>query len=238
MASHFIRLYLLVVLAIAAVSWAQERLWLAYSNQNNAADASLAALFGVVENELRAAQLEQRGAMLARLADESKLGMELLARNEITGDETLAKLDRGEIAFMEAGGNESWLMQQIDAQTVLALQYRETERTRGPLEWALALLLYSVIALAVMLWVWPLTRDLRRLESATASFGNRNWLFRADIGKRSQVYPLAETFRKMAARIDGLIASHKDLSNAISHEIKTPLARMQFEIEAAEQAGN
>src|SRR5882724_444242 len=166
MASHFIRLYLLVVLAIAAVSWAQERLWLAYSNQNNAADASLAALFGVVENELRAAQLEQRGAMLARLADESKLGMELLARNEITGDETLAKLDRGEIAFMEAGGNESWLMQQIDAQTVLALQYRETERTRGPLEWALALLLYAVIALAVMLWVWPLTRDLRRLEIA------------------------------------------------------------------------
>jgi len=38
------------------------------------------------------------------------------------------------------------------AQTVLALQYRETERTRGPLEWALALLLYAVIALAVMLW--------------------------------------------------------------------------------------
>jgi two-component system, OmpR family, sensor kinase len=39
----------------------------------------------------------------------------------------------------------------------------------------------------------------------------------------------------MAARIDGLIASHKDMSNAVSHEIKTPLARMQFEIELAQQ---
>jgi two-component system OmpR family sensor kinase len=37
----------------------------------------------------------------------------------------------------------------------------------------------------------------------------------------------------MAARIDGLIASHKDMSNAVSHEIRTPLSRMQFEIELA-----
>src|SRR5262249_57222951 len=50
--------------------------------------------------------------------------------------------------------------------------------------------------------------------------------------------PLAETFRRMAARIDGLIASHKDMSNAVSHEIKTPLSRMQFEIELAQQADN
>jgi two-component system OmpR family sensor kinase len=40
----------------------------------------------------------------------------------------------------------------------------------------------------------------------------------------------------MAARIDGLIASHKDMSNAVSHEIRTPLSRMQFEIELAQQA--
>jgi two-component system OmpR family sensor kinase len=40
----------------------------------------------------------------------------------------------------------------------------------------------------------------------------------------------------MAARIDGLIASHKDMSSAVSHEIKTPLSRMQFEIELAQRA--
>jgi two-component system OmpR family sensor kinase len=42
----------------------------------------------------------------------------------------------------------------------------------------------------------------------------------------------------MAARIDGLIESHKDMSNAVSHEIKTPLARMKFEIELAQQTDN
>jgi two-component system OmpR family sensor kinase len=87
-----------------------------------------------------------------------------------------------------------------------------------------------------MIWIWPLTRDLRSLEKAAAQYGNRNWRFTARIKPHSQIYPLAETFRKMAARIDGLIASHKDMSNAVSHEIKTPLSRMQFEIELAQQA--
>jgi signal transduction histidine kinase len=81
-----------------------------------------------------------------------------------------------------------------------------------------------------------LTRDLRTLEKAAAQYGNRNWQFAAPIKQHSQIYPLAQTFRKMAARIDGLIASHQDMSNAVSHEIKTPLSRMQFEIELARSA--
>jgi two-component system, OmpR family, sensor kinase len=90
----------------------------------------------------------------------------------------------------------------------------------------------------MMIWIWPLTRDLRALEKAAAQFGDRNWRFDSDIKPHSQIYHLATTFRAMAARIDGLIASHKDMSNAVSHEIKTPLARMQFEIELANQADN
>ena len=81
-------------------------------------------------------------------------------------------------------------------------------------------------------------RDLRALERSTVRFGDRNWSFDAPIAQRSPVYPLAEAFRRMAARIDGLIGSHKDMSNALSHEIKTPLARMRFEIELARDAAD
>jgi two-component system OmpR family sensor kinase len=98
------------------------------------------------------------------------------------------------------------------------------------------LLFYAVIALVIMIWIWPLRRDLRTLEKAAAGYGNKNWAFDAAINPRSQIHSLAQSFRKMAARIDGLIASHRDMSNAVSHEIKTPLARMQFEIELAQQA--
>lgn len=88
--------------------------------------------------------------------------------------------------------------------------------------------LYAAIALVIILWLWPLACNLER---STTTFGDRNWRFDTRAGPCLQIYPLAEAFRRRAARIDRLIASHKDISNALSHEIKTPLPHMRFEIE-------
>jgi two-component system OmpR family sensor kinase len=137
---------------------------------------------------------------------------------------------------MESSNHQSWTLKQVDANHVLALKSFWPRPERGLLEWALTAAFYAAIALVIMIWIWPLRRDLRILERAAAGFGDGNWLFEANIRPHSQIHPLAETFRKMARRIDGLIVSHKDMSNAVSHEIKTPLARMQFEIELAQQA--
>ena len=137
---------------------------------------------------------------------------------------------------MRSSAGDSWVLKRIDADHVLALKSRESQGRRGPLEWGFTIVFYALIALALMFWIWPLTRDLRELENAAAQYGNRNWRFAARIKPHSQIYRLAETFRRMAARIDGLIASHKDMSNAVSHEIKTPLSRMQFEIELAQNS--
>jgi signal transduction histidine kinase len=162
--------------------------------------------------------------------------MEVFATGEIAGRDTLERLNRGENAYMRSSSGDSWVLKRIDGDHVLALKSPEPVGQRGPLEWGLTILFYAVIALVLMFWIWPLTRDLRALEKAAAQYGNRNWRFAAGIKSHSQIYPLAETFRRMAARIDGLIASHKDMSNAVSHEIKTPLSRMQFEIELARHA--
>src|SRR5207248_6883368 len=134
---------------------------------------------------------------------------------------------RGENAYMRSSTGYYWVLKRIDADHVLALKSPEPASQKGPLEWGLTLVFYAVIALVLMFWIWPLTRDLRALEKAAALYGNRNWRFTAEIKPHSQIYALAQTFRRMAARIDGLIASHKDLSNAVSHENETPLSRMQ-----------
>jgi signal transduction histidine kinase len=137
---------------------------------------------------------------------------------------------------MEAADGASWALRRIDKDHILALKSPAPANRRGWLEWTFTMIFYAIIALVLMTWIWPLTRDLRALEKAAARFGNRNWSFDAAIKPTSQIYPLAQTFRRMAARIDGLIASHKDMSNAVSHEIRTPLSRMKFEIELAQQA--
>jgi two-component system, OmpR family, sensor kinase len=235
MARHFLGLYSLIVLTLVAVSWGQDKLLQMYGTQDSAEDRPLAVALDAVENRLRSLPSGEWKHALADIASRSGAGVELFSKSDIAGRETLDKLRRGKVAYMQAEG-ESWALKRLNDDYVLAFKSVEPDSQRGLLEWTLTLLFYATIALVIMLWIWPLTRDLRALERAAARYGNKNWLFDADIKPRSQIYALAQTFRKMAARIDGLIVSHKDMSNAVSHEIKTPLARMQFEIELAQHA--
>lgn len=243
MARHFLQLYLLIVVTLAAVSWGQERLWQTYGRQSPAELAadnpSQAAVLAVVEEQLRDLPREDRQRFVAELAPKTGVDLELFDPRDIAGRDTLARLDRGELAFMSADDDRAWMLKRLtDDGRVLAYRYAVPDAQRDLLEWMLALIFYAAIALVIMMWLWPLTRDLRRLERSTTNFGNRNWAFDADIKPGSQVRPLAEAFQRMAARIDSLISSHKDMSNAVSHEIKTPLARMRFEIEMARTAAN
>ena len=242
MARHFLPLYLLIVLTLALASWGQERLWQMYGRpgiaEGAAENQAQAAALNVVEGQLRAVQSADRQKFVADLATQTGVDLELFDLHDIAGRDTLVRLARGELAFMNAANGRTWMLKRLeDDGRVLAFRYA-ADAQGGLFEWALALVFYAVIAFVIMIWLWPLTRDLQRLERSTMNFGNRNWVFDADIKPRSQVHPLAEAFRRMAARIDSLISSHKDMSNAVSHEIKTPLARMRFEIEMARTAAS
>lgn len=235
MVRHFLGLYLLVIFTLAVVSWGQDRLLQAYSRTDSADDKFIAVALATLGDRLHDTPQTQWREVVASIAARTGVGMELFATSDIAGQDTLARLARGETAYMEAARGDSWALRRLNDAYVLALKSPAVPQ-RGVLEWSLTMLFYAVIALVLMIWIWPLTRDLRTLEKAAGQFGNRNWSFDAAIKPHSQIYPLAQTFRRMAARIDGLIASHKDMSNAVSHEIRTPLSRMKFEIELAQQA--
>jgi two-component system OmpR family sensor kinase len=242
MARHFLQLYVLIVITLAAVSWGQGRLWETYSSPpdagGDAESRAQAAALTIVDEQLRAVPRGDRKKFVADLASRTAVDLELFEPRDIVGEDTLRRLERGDVAYMRDADKE-WLLKRLtNDDRVLAFRYATPAVTRGVLDWVLAFIFYAAIALVIMTWLWPLTRDLRKLERATASFGNRNWSFDPRIGVRSPVYRLAEAFRRMAARIDGLINSQKDMSNAMSHEIRTPLSRMRFEIELARTAGD
>jgi len=236
MTRHFLGLYLLIVMTLAAVSWGQDELLQRYNTQDLPEEKAAAAVMTAVQDQLRSTPPIERRHRLEELATRLGLDMDLIATADIVGAETLSNLRAGKIAHMQGSGGQSWTLKQLDADYVLALESVEARAQRSALDWVLTAIFYAAIALVVMIWIWPLRRDLRVLERAASRFGDRNWEFEPIIKPNSQIHPLAETFRKMAVRIDGLIASHKDMSNAVSHEIRTPLSRMQFEIELALQA--
>ena len=240
MARHFITLYLSIVATLAAVSWGQDQLSHAYDEQSARAateDASERAVLALAQARLLDVATPDRSHVVAELARRTGVDLELFELHDIAGEETLTRLAQGRHALMNTANGQTWMLQQLsDSDQVLAFKYTPTSSRRSALEWLLVFVFYAAIALVLMLWLWPLSRDLRHLERSTMTFGNRAWRFDTQIGTRSQIYPLAEAFRRMASRIDGLISSHQDMSNAMSHEIKTPLARMRFEIEMARTA--
>jgi two-component system OmpR family sensor kinase len=236
MVRHFLTLYALIVATLAGVSWGQDQLIRVYERRYGAAveDPERQALFAIATARLAEIPAEQRSEAVGALAERTGIDLELLELQDIAGESTLLQLASGHHAVMTGANGQTWVLHKLaDADQVLAFKYAPVDTGRTPLEWALVLVFYAAIALVIMLWLWPLQRDLRELERSTMAFGDRNWRFVSRIGPRSQIYPLAQAFRRMAERIDRLIGSHKDMSNAMSHEIKTPLARMRFEIEMA-----
>ena len=96
----------------------------------------------------------------------------------------------------------------------------------------------TMYALAIFLWVRLFRHDMAKLERAANRVGEGRFDFHVDMRTGAALYPLAESFNKMKDRIFALLGSHKNLTNAISHEFRTPITRLRFRHELAIQATN
>src|SRR5208282_2458842 len=120
MARHFLVLYLLIVLTLAAVSWGQDKLLQAYGAQDTTDDRGLAVALYALQAQLQSVPAAQRRGLVAGVAAATGADVELLEMTDIAGRETLDKLRRGKIAYLQAAAGESWAMKQLDADQVLA----------------------------------------------------------------------------------------------------------------------
>ncbi|MBL0125697.1 MAG: hypothetical protein IPP88_24585 [Betaproteobacteria bacterium] len=91
----------------------------------------------------------------------------------------------------------------------------------------------SMYALAILLWLRLFRRDMLTLEKAATRVGEGHFDFHVNMGKGAALYPLADSFNKMKERIAALLGSHKNLTNAVSHEFRTPITRLRFRHELA-----
>ena len=158
---------------------------------------------------------------------------------EKDNDEALSgesqKLESREIIIYEYEDVEEFFYRRINnSPYIIKLGPFDEPVTLDYLQTMLMLVFSILVALAVLLWVYPLWRDLKRLGISAKAFGQGDFSVRALPRKHSVLYRLAGTFNAMADRIQGLISSHKELTNAVSHELRTPIARLRFGMEMLE----
>jgi two-component system sensor histidine kinase CpxA len=95
---------------------------------------------------------------------------------------------------------------------------------------------FLVLALAVLLcygFAHYLTAPVRRLRSAVDRLGRGDLAARAEESRKDELGELAASFNKMADHIQALLAAERRLLFDISHELRSPLARLSVAVELA-----
>ncbi len=69
------------------------------------------------------------------------------------------------------------------------------------------------------------------MSDASIKFGFGDFSYRIKYGKLSLLGNISAAFNDMADRIEKLISSNKELTDAVAHELRTPLSRIRFELE-------
>jgi len=105
-----------------------------------------------------------------------------------------------------------------------------------PLIPLLIVLLGSLLFSAIL--AWYITRPIRHLREATNTFadGKLDTRVMHNFGNRKdEMTDLAKDFDHMAEQVQQLVFTQKRLLNDVSHELRSPLARLQVAIEMARQ---
>ncbi len=96
---------------------------------------------------------------------------------------------------------------------------------------------YVWVVLAVMAFCYIITvqivSPLRTLEQTVEAFGNGDLRVRAQGYGNDELSKLARTFNLMADRIETLLTAERRLLQDVSHELRSPLARLKFATELA-----
>lgn len=161
----------------------------------------------------------------------------------ITLDRTLTpkqviKLDAGDIAIDHDGDimyRRLGTSSKVLVVGPLAANRNPEINERLPLELRLRLLTWSLIGvifgIALWFWVRPIWRDLETLRQTALDLGDGDFDARSPPARSPIFAPLSDTMNSMAERVQQLLATHRELSSAISHELRTPMARMRFALE-------
>ncbi len=93
-------------------------------------------------------------------------------------------------------------------------------------------LFFMFLAIGVAIWLWPLWRDLQALKHAAKQTDLSIDYKATALPHTSLVYPIGQSLDELNNKVRELIKTQMELTGAVAHEFRTPLARLKFALEA------
>jgi len=214
---------LVVVLAVISAGWAIDQLF-------SRLDSGEADSFTVARSI---------GQSLANRLDEEKSTEQSSGVADGVGnrvgnrDESIKILQYDELALPPS------LQAELESGTSLTLESLDLPhqgKSETRIRLMLTVLFYAAIILLILIWLYPLVRRLQRLAVTAKAFGEGELHQRVPTHPRSRLYDIESEFNNMARRIEGLVSDNKLLSSAVSHDLRTPLARLRFGVDALNES--
>ena len=141
------------------------------------------------------------------------------------------QLQAGEFIVLESDLGVS-LHQLLDNQTYVLGFGPLTDGLQKPrqFEFVLTVLFYLGIALVLIIWITPLVKSVQKLSSAAKAVGDGDLKVRLN-QKSVYLSELNKDFNNMIERLATLSDNNQLFSQAVSHDLRTPLSRIKFALE-------
>lgn len=193
-------------------------------------DRWLEAAVRLVEAELSDAPAAEREARALELGSTIGTGVQLLARDDVFLDLTAEALLT---PLVDDDGNTSYLYDATSIDAIIRLGPIPTPRESLALD-VLPTIFYLSIFVVVGLWLRPILKDINVISAGANRFAADYREPPVTAEHTTELKPLAQNLDDMAARLSGVLRSQKELIAALSHEMRTPLARIRFALAIAD----
>ena len=92
--------------------------------------------------------------------------------------------------------------------------------------------------LAIFIISLRIQRKISHLEKSVIKFGDGDLTIRVTENENTSIGKLNSYFNIMANKIDNLINENKSITNAVAHDLRSPLARIEFELDHIRKGNN
>jgi two-component system, OmpR family, sensor kinase ParS len=147
------------------------------------------------------------------------------------------KLASGQVVSFDREAGGFYMARRVadsDVATLLELPGPPSQRNFfNLLNWGIEM---AIVAVLLAFWIRPFWRDLNNLNAAAQAAGSGDFSVRAKVGRISPLQYLAEGINSMTTRVSELLSAHRQLTTAVSHELRNPLMRLRFRQSLAHDA--
>ncbi len=211
----------------------------------NIAEQQLRITAFLILNELGRHPRSQQFDQLIELRKYFHFDINIFKKEQIKLDgQQIQRLNRGDVVVDFTKGQQN--------QDVLRVysRYKKTQQylAIGPIAtynanptWLMATLLIfalSITGLVIYLLVKTLERRLKNTGDVVMNFGPNTLNSRVRVKGKDAISELGEGINLLFDRIQNLLQDQKDITQAISHELRTPISRMKFRLEILKESAD